>query len=475
MKILIVIFFCYASAISSCHGDLKLKSIHRYRKLSADIISDNQPQIKTINNVGQEVRGNRALCFLISWLYFMAISLNIPNMPRYVNSVVNKGNLGVTPESQATYGMLSSVDSLFTFLSVNAVGCLSDAFGRKPFLCISSLGLGLAYFISSTARSKWVFLVAACVDGLTSSMFSQAQSYITDCTPIKDIGGALGRFQGISIGLSFMLGIPIGGMISKISTKIPLYLAISFCLLSALLTTLFLPESLTVDSRSKRPFSWTDANPVGALRMLSYDSRLACTSLVYFLLNFSQSGVQVLWVNYMQHRFGWDSVQSGACLMLVGLVVAVLPQIIISAIGVENTVACGLLTHALSVAVIGAASKPWMIIASMPFLSAGASTMPVILGYMSSQVGPASIGALQGAADTIRTISAMLACPTASAVFGYFVRHKELNLPGGAYLLSAVYSLGAFLLFTATLLPSRPAGTDKNATNEILEKPCRVH
>lgn len=80
------------------------------------------------------------LSILLPWLYFMSTSLNIPSLPKFVNSVINKGNADVSDASAMVYGNLAGIDALFTFLSVNLVGCLSDRFGRRPFMFISSLG-----------------------------------------------------------------------------------------------------------------------------------------------------------------------------------------------------------------------------------------------------------------------------------------------------------------------------------------------
>lgn len=83
------------------------------------------------------------LSILLPWLYFMSISLNIPSLPKFVNAVINKGNTDVSEESARVYGNVAGIDSLFTFLSVNLVGCLSDGFGRRPFMLMSSLGTNL--------------------------------------------------------------------------------------------------------------------------------------------------------------------------------------------------------------------------------------------------------------------------------------------------------------------------------------------
>jgi hypothetical protein len=50
--------------------------------------------------------------------------------------------------------------------------------------------------------------------------------------------------------------------------------------------------------------------------------------MAYFLLNVAHCGVQVVWINYLQRRFGMSQVLSGSTLMVVGVVVATLPQLV---------------------------------------------------------------------------------------------------------------------------------------------------
>ena len=62
--------------------------------------------------------------------------------------------------------------------------------------------------------------------------------------------------------------------------------------------------------------------------MLSGSRKLFIASAAYFLLNLSQCGLQSTWINYLDHRFGWSTEVSGATLMIVGVVVAVIPPIV---------------------------------------------------------------------------------------------------------------------------------------------------
>jgi len=272
--------------------------------------------------------------------------MNIPTLPKYVNWAINKGNTAVSPLSAKVYGNINGLDAFFTFLSVNFVGCLSDRYGRKPFMILSALGLGVAYFISSIAKQPWMFYVASIIDGLTSCMLSQSQSYNADINRDNaNLSMTFSKFQGIAIGLSFMLGIPLGSILgSKFSYRAPLHVSVIVCLLNAILIAFFLPPSRpiqqTFSSNSTLPeakeiasatkkFNWKQANPFGAVYMFRRSHKLFFGCLTYLLIQMAQSGVIVNWINYLQYRFGWSAELSGATLMIVGLVVGIVPQILV--------------------------------------------------------------------------------------------------------------------------------------------------
>ena len=276
------------------------------------------------------LKRSQVLSVLLPWLYFLAISINIPNLPKFVNWAINQGDSNVSPKSAAVYGTLSGIDSFFTCLVVNLVGCMSDSFGRKPFMLLSSLGLGLAYFFTLSARTPRMFYIASMIDGLTSCMFSQAQSYVTDMNMSSGEGKEsnsviLGRFQGLAVGMAFLFGIPLGAILgSKCSRFTPLHCSIGICAVNALLIAFFLPEQPVVP---RKKIKWMNANPVGAVRMLGRNKKLIAGSLAYFFVNIAQTGVQINWINYLQFRFGWSSAKSGSTLLVVGFSAALLPKI----------------------------------------------------------------------------------------------------------------------------------------------------
>lgn len=316
------------------------KSSFKSIQSSLAITSSSPPKSSIQSSRSRVERRSEVLILLLPWLYFMAISINIPNLPKFVNWSINSGNTNVSPKSAAVYGTISGVDSFFTFLVVNVVGCMSDSFGRRPFMFLSSLGLGFAYFLTLSAKTPGMFYFAAMIDGLTSCMFSQAQCYVTDMNNRREsadkesVSVALGRFQGIAVGMAFLVGIPLGAVLgSKYSLTTPLYLAVILCSINAILIAFFLPEKKNFDvevestkkntattttttttaaptptnknkhenkdrnivqhyvhdlKRKMKRVKWENASPIGAVRLLTRKKRLVAGSMAYFFLNVAQ-------------------------------------------------------------------------------------------------------------------------------------------------------------------------------------------
>ena len=78
-----------------------------------------------------------------------------------------------------------------------------------------------------------------------------------------------------------------------------------------------LPESLPKDRRV--PFSWKNANPLGALKLLRSHPMLAGVAASYFLINLAHVVLPSTTVLYMHYRYGWNTRAVGALLAGVGV------------------------------------------------------------------------------------------------------------------------------------------------------------
>lgn len=197
-------------------------------------------------------------------------------------------------------------------------------------------------------------------------MFSQSQAYISDISKLNNesLSISLSQFQGLAIGLAFMFGIPLGGFLgSTFNLKLPLYTATAFCMLSFISIHFFLPESnsntISTTISKKIPHSSTPKiitsklNPLGAFRLFLRTKKLAVLGIAYFFLSMAQAGIQVVWINYLQHAFNWPAYVSAFSLAIVGLTVAILPSFFVPILGTSRAVLYGLLTHSLSLIALG--------------------------------------------------------------------------------------------------------------------------
>jgi hypothetical protein len=145
-----------------------------------------------------------------------------------------------------------------------------------------------------------------------------------------------------------LIGIPLGAFLAKKYTnRTPLQVSGMIGLFNAVLIGVLLPnlqsflphnsnsekivegkdESNTTKKRSG--VNWPLANPFGAIYLFTRSHALFYGGLVYFLINFAHSSLQVNWINYLQYRYGWSATLAGSTLMIVGLAVAILPSVFV--------------------------------------------------------------------------------------------------------------------------------------------------
>ena len=140
-------------------------------------------------------RCHRAL--LSNWLYFLALGLSIPVLPRVISIIVNPDNSpDVSPASSVLSGDVEAIDKLCTFLFVGLLGAASDVYGRKPLMAYSALGFAVTCWLQGTAKKSLSLLyVADLVDGVSSCMNNVCQAYVADASPPDRVAINLGIFQ----------------------------------------------------------------------------------------------------------------------------------------------------------------------------------------------------------------------------------------------------------------------------------------
>lgn len=130
--------------------------------------------------------------------------------------------------------------------------------------------------------------------------------------------------------------------------------------------------------------------------------------------------------------------------------VAVLPKLILPALGVQRSITVCSLVYAAAFFLLASTTVSGLVYAALILLAVGSTALPATLALLTNQVDEK--GAANGAADTCRTLASMLGFPLGSQVFALGLRRGVPGLvffAGSAVVLMAYVSLQSAVAFHA--------------------------
>ena len=384
---------------------------------------------------------------LTLFLDILGIGLIVPIVPSLVETFV-----GTDPSTVSFYlWALTSSYALMQFVFSPILGSLSDRSGRRSILLISVFGQGAAYVLLALSRSlEWLF-IARFLAGITSASIGTATAYIADVSPPEKRAQSFG-LVGMAFGLGFIIGPIAGGFLGKWNVHAPFAVSAVLCFANGFYGLLVLPESLPPDKR--RPFSWSRANPVGALLALKRYPAVTGLIATLFLVSLAQRGLESVWVQYTGVRYGWDPSHRGMSLGAVGLGAAIVQGFVVRrvvpAIGERRALLIGMTSGMIAFTLYGFASSGWMVYAIIPIGAFAGLSAPSAQGIMSRAVSPSEQGLLQGGVVSLQSVTQLLGPFVGILLFGFFTSDKApAQVPG------ATFFLGAFFILLAVLLALR--------------------
>src|SRR5207245_2850543 len=116
----------------------------------------------------------------------------------------------------AVVGLLMSSYSLAQFLFAPVWGRLSDRIGRRPILLLGLTGSVVGFTLFGLAGTLWLLFVGRVLMGIFGATIPTAQAAVADVTAPQDRARGMGLI-GAAIGLGFILGPALGGLLSNLS------------------------------------------------------------------------------------------------------------------------------------------------------------------------------------------------------------------------------------------------------------------
>lgn len=346
-------------------------------------------------------------------------------------------------------GWLAFNYAILQFVCAPLIGNLSDRFGRRPVLLFSVGALGVDYIVMGFAPSlAWLF-VGRSIAGIAGASFTSAYAYIADVSPPEKRAQNFGLIGG-AFGGGFILGPAIGGLLGELGPRAPFFAAAACSLLNFGYGFFVLPESLKAESR--RPLEWKRANPLGTLLQLRKYPVVFGLLVALFLWQLGHQVMPSTWGYYTMYRFGWSEAVVGASLAFAGLVMATsqatLPRLLVPRLGEATCAQIGLTFGSLGFLGYAFATHGWMMFALLVTWFFGAVTMPAVNALMSQRIPATAQGELQGGVASLMSLSAIVAPPIMTQLFGYFSSSASpVRFPGAAFLFASALAGASLLLF----------------------------
>jgi DHA1 family tetracycline resistance protein-like MFS transporter len=374
----------------------------------------------------------RAVLFILfaAVLDIMAMGIVIPVLPSLIEQFT-----GSHAAAGLWNGILVALWAVMQFVCSPVIGALSDRFGRRPVILVSTAGLSIDWVLMALAPDLWWLAVGRMIGGMTSSSFTAIYAYLADIVAPEARSRAFG-LVGAAFSAGFIAGPALGGVLGELGPRVPFWAAAGLSGLAFIYGWLILPESLPADRRMA--FSWRRANPIGALRLLRSHPELTGLASVNFLLYFAHHVFSAVFVLYAGHRFGWGPYQVGLLLTFAGvlemLVQALLVERVVRRLGDRRTMVLGLTLGALGIFAMGVAPSGWLFFAALVPNALWSLALPTLLALMTRRVSECEQGQLQGANNSVASIAGVVS----PVFFGWVYSLSSGQTPGLSFVIAAV-------------------------------------
>ena len=390
--------------------------------------------------------------FLAVLIDLMGFGIVLPLLPFYAS------NFHATP---IQIGLLYSIFSFAQLIFSPIWGSLSDHFGRRPVMLISTFGAVIAYTVFAFANSLALLFISRLIAGIMGGNISTAQAYVADVTTHEDRAKGMGLI-GAAFGIGFVMGPALASALihpkfldlMNIHTKykflVPGIFAAILSLSSFLLVLFKLPETIQKSRNKQRVirsgvFSKSFWNMIFETRTKEGKHFFALLIFSMFLLAFSQATLYSSFPLFCNLNLNFPAEHVGILFVYMGLIAILIQggliKILTKNFGETPLFLTGNILLMAGLFLIPFSRSMTDLLFFLGILSVGGSlNMPTLNSLISKEVKPDQYGSALGTAQGMGSLGRVIG-PT----WGGFLYHYNYHLP---FLLTAcLISLAIYVGF----------------------------
>ena len=330
--------------------------------------------------------------FLVCVIDILGFGILVPLVPYMAD------RFGVTP---ALITPILGVYSLCQLIAAPLWGRLSDRYGRRPILISSLAGACVSYLLLGVAHDVAALVVARALAGFMAGNIAAAFAYASDISTPAERAKSMGMV-GAAIGIGFMLGPAIGGLlagddIGSANFLRPAMLSAALSLVAIALVYWVLRESHAPERRTQpgRPAR------AGAVALLLARPGLRAIAAASFLVTCSQAIFESIFAIWAMHKFGFGPRAVGLVLFSLA-VIAVgvqggLVRMLVPRFGEMRVAICGVALYVAGLLMV--AGAPGLTLAFMGLACCGiggGAFIPCASALASKQADARERGAVMG-------------------------------------------------------------------------------
>ncbi|WP_172370709.1 MFS transporter [Sporosarcina jiandibaonis] len=245
------------------------------------------------------------LLMSVQFFVYLGFGIIIPILPE----VIIQQNL-----SEIHVGGLLTIYALASFFTAPLWGALSDRTGRKKLILIGLLGFSLSFFLFAFFIENIFFLYASRVVGgvFSGALYTAVTGFVGDMTTEENRNKYMG-FLGMSIGLGFIFGPAIGGVLGDINLQVPFIASGILTLLILVYAGIILKEPERVGEANKRQLL-----PKGGMMFWQY--RIRNLFLLSFMVTLILAGLESTFQLFQISKIEITPIQIGYLFMVSGFV-----------------------------------------------------------------------------------------------------------------------------------------------------------